>query len=109
MTKRVIVQMQDSCHAVLKQYASFLGWTMSDVMYEAGRHRIHTHAEQNKGVKAILDMHGKAIDGRVYKPCFGPECFHCGAYEECKAGRYEGWAPHLHPNGAEKQEASSLG
>lgn len=95
MTKRVIVQMKDSCHAVLKQYAAFHGWTMSDAMYEAARHRIHTHAAADPRVMALLELHGKTLDPRVGKDCYGPECYRCGVYETCRDGEHEGLAPHL--------------
>tara|TARA_R100000908_G_C3627107_1_gene69784 strand:+ start:113 stop:469 length:357 start_codon:yes stop_codon:yes gene_type:complete len=93
--KRVIVQMQDSCHAVLKQYAALYGWTMSEAMYEAARYRIHTNAQECPKVKAILDMHGKPLDPRLNKECYGYQCYNCGKLEECKAGTYKGTAPHL--------------
>lgn len=93
--KRVIVQMQDSCHAVLKQYAALYGWTMSEAMYEAARYRIHTNALACPKVKALLDMHGKQLDPRVSKSCYGYDCYTCGKLEECKAGTFEGTAPHL--------------
>ena len=95
MTKRVIVQMKDSCHAVLKQYAAFHGWTMSDAMYEAARHRIHTHAKADPRVMALLELHGKTLDPRVEKECYGPECYRCGVFEACRDGEHEGIAPHL--------------
>jgi hypothetical protein len=93
--KRVIVQMQDSCHSVLKQYAALHGWSMSDAMYEAARYRIHTHAKDCPKVRALLDMHGKLLDPRINKSCYGPECYSCGMIEECKAGVFHGIAPHL--------------
>lgn len=95
MTKRVIVQMKDSCHALLKQYAVFHGWTMSDAMYEAARHRIHTHAATNPRVRSLLELHGKALDPRVEKSCYGPECYSCGMFEACRDGDHSGLAPHL--------------
>ncbi len=95
VTKRVIVQMKDSCHAVLKQYAAFHGWTMSEAVYEAVRHRIHTQAAADPRVMALLDMHGKALDPRVKKSCYGCECYCCGAYEACCDGEHDGIAPHL--------------
>ena len=95
MTKRVIVQMKDSCHAVLKQYAAFHGWTMSEAMYEACRHRIHTNAQVCPKVKTLLDMHGRPLDPRVNKECYGYQCYNCGKLEECTSGTYKGTAPHL--------------
>ena len=93
--KRVIVQMKDSCHSILKQYAAMNGWTMSEAMYEAARYRIHTHANACPKVKALLDMHGKPLDPRINKPCYGHDCYSCPMFEECKDGIFKGNAPHL--------------
>ena len=87
--------MKDSCHAVLKQYAAFHGWTMSDVVYEASRHLIHSHAASDPRIKALLDMHGKALDPRIDRDCYGSDCLTCGMYEDCCDGDYLGSAPHL--------------
>jgi hypothetical protein len=91
--KRVIVQMKDSCHSVLKQYAAMNGWTMSEAMYEAARYRIHTHANACPKVKALLDMHGKPLDPRINKPCYGHLCYSCPMFTECKDGHFEGCHP----------------
>lgn len=87
--------MQDSCHAVLKQYASYLGVTLSAAMYEAGRQRIHSHATKDPNVMAILDMHGKKLDPRAFKSCHGPKCWTCVMFEQCKSGEYKGTARNL--------------
>lgn len=68
---------------------------MSEAMYEAARHRIHTNALVCPKVKAILDMHGIPLDPRAGKKCYGFECYTCGKIAECKAGAFNGTAPHL--------------
>ena len=95
MTKRVIVQMSDKCHAFLKQYSAFNGWTMTDVVDEMILRSIQQHARDDHKVRMLLEMHERPIDRRIDKECWGPECYRCGMLEECKAGKYEGRAPHL--------------
>lgn len=59
---RVAVVMSDKCHRVLKQYAAYMGMTMSDCMYQAMRTHLHTLAKTNEQVRHMILAQGIELD-----------------------------------------------
>ena len=90
MTKRVVVQMSDECHAALKQYAAFYGMPMSEVLYQCTRMQLHTQRQYCEYTDNVLRNLGIKSDKRANKPCFDFRCFNCKHVTACKAGLYEG-------------------
>lgn len=83
--------MKDECASVLKQYAAMWNMTQSEVLYQAARQFIHTHAARKcLGTQRILDNHNIALDKRAYKPCYGSPCFSCEHAGACRIGSYNG-------------------
>ena len=90
MTKRVVVQMSDECHAALKQYAAFYGMPMSEVLYQCTRMQLHTQRQYCTYTEDLLSKLGITKDKRAGKPCFSFMCFNCKHLTACKAGLYDG-------------------
>ena len=90
MTKRVVVQMSDKCHAALKQYAAFYGVPMSEVLYQCTRMQFHTQRLYCEFTENLLDKLDIAPDKRSGKPCFSFLCFNCKHLTACSAGLYDG-------------------
>ena len=88
--KKVQVQMSNTCHAVLKDYANAWGMTMSEVMYEAIRSYIHKNTEHFEHINSLLAFRGIPIDKRISKDCYGHLCFACQHKTACRTGLYEG-------------------
>ena len=88
--KKVQVQMSNTCHAVLKDYANAWGMTMSEVMYEAIRSYIHKNTEHFEHINSLLAFRGIPIDKRISKDCYGHLCFACQHRTACGTGLYEG-------------------
>ncbi len=59
---RVAVVMSDKCHRVLKQYAAYMGTTMSECMYQTMRRHLHTVAKTNEQVRTMLVSQGIELD-----------------------------------------------
>ena len=59
---RVAVVMSDKCHRVLKQYAAYMGMTMSECMYRAMRTHLHTLAKTNEQVRNMILAQGIELD-----------------------------------------------
>ena len=59
--KKVQVQMSNTCHAVLKDYANAWDMTMSEVMYEAIRSYIHEDSEFFEHIHSLLAFRGIPI------------------------------------------------
>ena len=55
---RVAVVMSDKCHRVLKQYAAYMGTTMSETMYQMMLTHLHTVAKTNEQVRSMLVSQG---------------------------------------------------
>lgn len=90
MTKRVVVQMSDTCHKALKQYAAFYVMTMSEVLYNCTRMQFHKQAMTCEFVDDMFDKLSIDLDKRANKPCFSFLCFGCKYATACKTGLYEG-------------------
>lgn len=90
MTKRVVVQMADTCHKALKQYAAFYGMTMSEVLYNCTRMQFHKQASDCEFVEDMFDKLDIDLDKRALKPCFSFLCFGCKHVTACKVGLYKG-------------------
>ena len=90
MTKRVVVQMSDECHAALKQYAAFYGMPMTEVLYQCTRMQLHTQRQYCEYTEDLLNKLHISKDKRAGKPCFSFMCFNCKHLTACKAGLYEG-------------------
>ena len=90
MTKRVVVQMSDECHAALKQYAAFYDMTMSEVLYNCTRMMFHHQAPGCNFVGDMLDKLQISLDKRACKECFSFMCFSCKHVTACKTGCYKG-------------------
>ena len=88
MAKKVLVTMSDECHSVLKQYAAFVGKTMSEVMYDFARQEIHNHQMLCKRVTAIRN--NQDVDKRTQKACWGFRCYRCKHADRCRVGMHEG-------------------
>jgi hypothetical protein len=88
--KKIQVQMQDVCHAALKDYANAWGMTMSEVMYEATRCFMHKHSENCGYIQSLFTFRRIKADKRLTKACYGPSCFACEHLVACKTGRYTG-------------------
>ena len=90
MTKRVVVQMSDDCHKVLKAYAAFYDMTMSEVLYGCTRMQLHNQLDTCEFVEDVFKKLSIAQDKRALKPCFSYLCFSCKHATACRAGIYEG-------------------
>ena len=90
MTKRVVVQMADTCHKALKQYAVFYDMTMSEVLYNCTRMQFHKQASVCEFVEDMFDKLDIDLDKRAVKPCFSFMCFGCKHATACKVGVYQG-------------------
>ena len=90
MTKRVVVQMSDTCHKALKQYAAFYEMTMSEVLYNCARMQFHKQALVCEVVVDMFDKLDIDVDKRSTKPCFSFMCFGCKHATACKVGLYKG-------------------
>ena len=88
--KKVQVQMSNTCHAVLKDYANAWDMTMSEVMYEAIRSYIHKDSKYFEHINSLLAFRGITIDKRTSKECYGHLCFACKHRTTCGTGLYEG-------------------
>lgn len=90
VTKRVVVQMSDTCHKALKQYAAFHDMTMSEVLYNCTKMQFHKQAMCCEFVDDMFDKLDIDLDKRAVKPCFSFMCFGCKYATACKTGLYEG-------------------
>ena len=88
--EKVQVQMSNTCHAVLKDYANAWDMTMSEVMYEAIRSYIHKDSKYFEHINSLLAFRGITIDKRTSKECYGHLCFACKHRTTCGTGLYEG-------------------
>lgn len=89
MTKKVNVSMSDESHRMLKLYATAIGKSMSDVVYDATHREIHQHAESCPMVSAALSDVEK--DKRASKACWGWKCRCCKHQLSCRTGLYKGF------------------
>ena len=84
---RVTVTMSAQCARALKVFASELGVTPGEFLYNCTRHHMHTMAKHCERPQAVLDMCGIKLDPRINKNCFGTTCHTCAHKKECTAGR----------------------
>ena len=88
--KKVLVQMSDECHGVLKDIANALDITMSEVLYECARSNIHKMSKDCPYVSHIFKYKQITPDKRLDKSCYGQACFSCKHATSCRTGLYKG-------------------
>ena len=59
---RVAVVMSDKYHRVLKQYAAYMGTTMSECMLQTMRAHLHIVAKTNEQVRSMILAQGIELD-----------------------------------------------
>ena len=84
--KTVNVRMSEADHAILKAYCTFVGRTMSDVLYDFTRQELHTQSLCCKPMDTMLMVHEMQRDPRASKPCWGFRCNLCTHEKSCRVG-----------------------
>ena len=88
--KKVQVQLDDSFHSLLKDYANAWGMTMSEVCAEAVKSYMHKHSKCCGYINSLFVFKKVKPDPRTEKECYGHGCFACKHTTACRCGLHSG-------------------
>ena len=93
--KKILVNVQESCHSIVKAYAGRFGKTMSEVILDFARSNIMKHASVCNITNSIVGFNTNVKrDKRSDKACWGYMCMACREKDRCLVGKYQGlWVP----------------